>query len=221
MAAPSAIRYPMLDEEMNAFLKAAFGVQNCSIKAQALFDAANSAAPTAWASVRAELNLDFQPALELQLALSKAVKEASKAGKKKATLNKKQEEVTFDEDGKKVVMVNGVRIINGICVDPKKPADPKKATKTMFSFADMMTASRGVGKSRVSDDAPPSKFNLVVQMPKSGWNFRQDFDRISKEEFKTVRTFLGCAEPLPGEELSVVPGAFELTPTEARFEIKR
>ena len=73
----------MSDAEMHGFLKAAFGVENCNLKANTLFNAATSSTSSVWASVRAELQLESQPSLELHIALSEAFKKAAKAGKNK------------------------------------------------------------------------------------------------------------------------------------------
>ena len=115
--APTTISYPMSDAEMHGFLEAAFGVENCDLKANMLFNAACSSTASVWASVRAELQLGSQASLELHLALSEAVKKAAKAGKNKVA-PKNKEVAVFDEDGHAVV--DGVSIINGVCVDPSK-----------------------------------------------------------------------------------------------------
>ena len=65
MAAPAPIKisYPMTDAEMHAVLKTACGVENCDLKAQAIFDAAVSFNASVWAFVRTELNLDASSSL--------------------------------------------------------------------------------------------------------------------------------------------------------------
>ena len=58
---PPALYAGMSDDDMHASLKASCGVEVCTFSTQGLFDAAISSAPTAWAFVCKELNL--QPTL--------------------------------------------------------------------------------------------------------------------------------------------------------------
>ena len=159
MAAPTAVYVGMTNDEMHAFLKASCGVETCDIEASSLFMAATSPSPQVWASVRQELQLGFQASLDLQITLSNAVKAAHAEGKKRSKFTSKQPAgAEVDSEGNP--MVNGVSIINGVCVDPSKPPDPKKATLTPFSFASMMagpSSSTGFSKPVPHRNMPDSR----------------------------------------------------------------
>ena len=95
----------MPDAEMHAILEASCGVEECTITAQALFNAATAKYSTVWQSVRDELKLEFADALTLQNALCAAVQEARKAGKKTAA-PKAPAKAAHDANGNPIV--NGV-----------------------------------------------------------------------------------------------------------------